>query len=142
MTGRYSSENERAPIFHRFGSCPIAMSSGSTSSTTASHPRRNHSGTPASSPATYSQMTLPGTNGPNQISTIADRSGDSDPSRLIVRNPCPTLSSTRRRSSVRFFTIFSRPMTLSKKLRATKQAATDSSTTNAACTATAQIDAR
>ena len=72
------------------------------------------------------------TNGPNQVSTIADRSADSEPSRLMVRKPCPTLSRTRRRSSVRFRTIFSRPMTLSKKLRATKQAATDSSTTKAA----------
>jgi len=44
-------------------------------------------------------------------------------------------------SLVRAATIFSRPITLSKKLRATKIAAIDSSTTNAACTTTAHIEA-
>jgi hypothetical protein len=35
----------------------------------------------------------------------------------------------------------SSPITLSKKLRATKHAATDSSTTNSACTATVHTEA-
>ena len=52
------------------------------------------------------------------------------------------MSALRARiSAVRASTFFSRPMTLSKKLRAMKHAANVSSTTKPACTSTTQIGA-
>src|SRR3569832_1222241 len=125
----------------RLGSCETATSVDKKPSRSDSMPSSNHSATDTTRPQKKTAKLRLSPLSPNHAATIEERSSDITPYRSTVMKPSPMLSRIICTAFVRSCTIFSRPMTTTKKRQKKKHAAFVVLESVAACTATTQIEA-